>query len=129
MQNSMMVFTFSVFDWRCPFWANFVLKIKILNLNWNLALRLIQIHRIQWWCSNGVQWWYTFWTNLVQKIFSLSWNLLNFTNSNVQNTMVVFTFSALDRKYPFRANFFQRIKIVRLSWKLVPTLIPTDRIQ
>ena len=32
MQNSMVLFTFSVFDWKYPFWANFVQKIKIISL-------------------------------------------------------------------------------------------------
>ena len=37
------------------------------------------------------------------------------TNSNMQNSMVVFTFFDLDRKYPFRANLIQKIKTVSLS--------------
>ena len=32
MQNLMMVFTFSVFDWKYLFWRNLVQKIKIFNL-------------------------------------------------------------------------------------------------
>ena len=51
MQNSMLMFTFSVFDWNYPLWAKLVLKIKIVNLNWNLVPRLIRICRIQWCCS------------------------------------------------------------------------------
>ena len=51
MQNSMVVFTFSVLDWKYPFWANLVQKIKIVSLSWNLRIRLIGICRIQWWCS------------------------------------------------------------------------------
>ena len=39
----------------------------------------------------------------------------NKTISNVQNSMVVFTFSVLDRKHPFLANVVQKIKIVNLS--------------
>ena len=31
--------------------GKFVERIKIFSLSWNLALRLIQIHRIEWWCS------------------------------------------------------------------------------
>ena len=46
-----------------------------------------------------------------------------YTNSNMQNPIVVFTFSVLDRKYPFRTNLVQKIKIISLSWKLVPKLI------
>ena len=32
MQNSLMLFTFFVFDRKCPFWANLVQKIKIVSL-------------------------------------------------------------------------------------------------
>ena len=37
--------------------------------------------------------------------------------------MVVFTFSVLDGKYIFWTNLPQKIKIVSLSWNLLPTLI------
>ena len=37
------------------------------------------------------------------------------TNLNMQNSMVVFTVAVLDQKYPFWANFAQKIKIVSLS--------------
>ena len=43
--------------------------------------------------------------------------------------MVVFTFSVFNRKYPFRENLAQRIKIVSLSQSLVPRLIRIRRIQ
>ena len=33
MQNSVVMFTFSVFDWKCPFWANLVQKFKIVTLS------------------------------------------------------------------------------------------------
>ena len=35
--------------------------------------------------------------------------------------MVMFTFSLLDQKYILWANFNQKIKILSLSWNLVPT--------
>ena len=44
-------------------------------------------------------------------------------NLNMQNSIVVFTFCVLDRKYPFWANLFQKIKIVSLSSNFVPRLI------
>ena len=37
----------------------------------------------------------------------------------MQNLMVVFTFSVLDRKYPFWTKLFQKIKTVSLTWSLV----------
>ena len=40
------------------------------------------------------------------------------TNSNMQNAVVMFAFSVLDRKYRFWENLFQEIKIVSLKSKL-----------
>ena len=71
MRNSMMMFTFSVFDHKCLSWAK-----------WNLIQRLIPICKIQWWClfylfltENS----YSFWANLIQKIetINLSWKLVH----------------------------------------------------
>ena len=45
------MFAFSISDLKCPFWINLVQLGKIFSLSWNLVLRLIQICRIQWWCS------------------------------------------------------------------------------
>ena len=42
------------------------------------------------------------------------------TNLNMQNSMVMSTFSGFDWKYPFGANLVQKIKIACLSWYLVP---------
>ena len=36
-------------------------------------------------------------------------------NSNMWNSMMMFTFPILEWKYPFRANFIQQIKIVSLN--------------
>ena len=52
-----------------------------------------------------------------------------YSNSGMQNSMVMFILSVFDLKYPFWANLVQKIKIVTLSWNLVPTLIRTWRIQ
>ena len=49
--KSMMVFTFFVFDQKCPFWTNLFQNVKIISLSWNLVSRLIWICRIQWCCS------------------------------------------------------------------------------
>ena len=43
----MVVYIFCVFDWKYPFWENSIQKIKIVSLNWNLVVSLIQICRIQ----------------------------------------------------------------------------------
>ena len=40
------------------------------------------------------------------------------TNSNMQNSMVMFTFSVFYQKYPFWVNLVQKIKIVSFSTNL-----------
>ena len=42
---------FFCLDWKQPFWANVVQKIKIVSLSRNLVPKLIRICRIQWWYS------------------------------------------------------------------------------
>ena len=80
MQNSMVMFTFLVFDCEYTFWANLVQKVKIINLRGNLVPTLIGICRIQWWSSLFFVFDQTcpFWANLIQnvKIISLSRNLV-----------------------------------------------------
>ena len=68
---------------------------------------------------------YHFWVNLVQKNQNCQFILKfgTWTNSNMQNSMAMFIFSAFRWDYPFWANLVQLIKIVRLSWNLVPRLI------
>ena len=41
----------------------------------------------------------------------------SYTNANMQNSMVVFTFFVLNRKHPFWANLVQNVKIVSLKAK------------
>ena len=41
----------------------------------------------------------------------------------MQNSMVMFTFPVFGRKYPVWDNLVQKIKIVSLSWNLIPRLI------
>ena len=43
-------------------------------------------------------------------------------SSNMQNSMVMFTFSFLDRKYHFLINLVHKFEIVSLSWNSVPRL-------
>ena len=50
-----------------------------------------------------------------KKNCQLKLKFVNWANSNMQNSMVVFTFSALDWKHPFQSNSIQKIKIVSLS--------------
>ena len=50
------------------------------------------------------------------------------TNSNMQNSMAIFKFSAFYWNYHFWASLVQLIKIVHLSWNLAPRLIRLCRI-
>ena len=44
-------------------------------------------------------------------------------NSNMLNSIMLFTFPVLDQKYPFWTNLIQKSKIVSLNWNLVTTII------
>ena len=114
MQNSFVVFTFSVFDQKHTFWANLVQKIKIVSLSWNLISRKIGIDRIQWCCS--------FFQFSTGSTFSGKFGPVN---SNMQNSVVLFTFSGFEQQYLFCAHLLQKNKIVSLSWHLVPSIIGT----
>ena len=48
LQNSIVKFTFSVFNGKYPFWASLVQKIKIFSLSQNLVPRLIRVSSVQW---------------------------------------------------------------------------------
>ena len=88
---------------------------------------LIRIRRIQWRCSL-----YAEFNHAVHFFFRLKIPFLGkfgpknqnyqfklkfgtYTNSNMQNSMVMFILSVFDWKYPFWANLVQKIKIVTLS--------------
>ena len=45
-----------------------------------------------------------------------------FSNSNMENSIMMFNFSNFDWKYPFWVNLVKKIKIVSLSGNLVPTI-------
>ena len=90
MQNSMMLFTFFIFDQECTFWANLV-QIVTVSLRWNLITRLIWICKIQWQCSLFFNWKHPFWANLVHniKIVSLRLNLVVSLIRICRNTVFV----------------------------------------
>ena len=81
MQNSMVVFTFSVLDQNFLFRTNF--------------------------CQNDfsiLDWKHTFQIKLAQKNQNCQFDLkfCKKTETNTQNSVVVITFSVLDKKHPFR---------------------------
>ena len=122
----MMLFSILVFDWKYPFWANLVLKIKIDTLSWNFVRTLVRTCRIQSWC-----YFFCFWSEIpfLGKLcpkhqnshFKLKFG--TYTNSNMQNSMVMFNFFVFDRKYRFWVNLVQKVKIISWSWNLVARLI------
>ena len=61
--------------------------------------------------------------------FQFKLKCVTWTNSNMKNSMALFTFSVLDRKHPFWRNLVQKVKIVSLSWNLLLRLIRTWRMQ
>ena len=73
--------------------ADLLQKLKFLSVSWNLSPRLIQICRIQWWCSpflfeaGNTSFW-QIWSKQI-KIVALSWNL------------VLYISSVFDRKHQF----------------------------
>ena len=126
------MFTFSVFDRKYPFRANFFKKMKIISLSWNLLPRLIRKCRIQWWCSF---YFILYWKCLFGQIWPKKTNchfklkLCSKTNSNMQNSMVILFCFFCDRKYPFCVNLVQKSKTASLGWNLVIRLIRIHRNQ
>ena len=126
------MFTFSVFDGKYRFWANLVQNIKIVSWRWNLIPRLIRICRIQWCCSrflflSGNTLFGQTWSKNQNYQFKLKF--VTYTNSNMQNSMVMFTFFCFDQKYPFWAKMVQKVRMISWCWNLIPRLIGICRIQ
>ena len=131
MKNSIVMFTFSVFHWKYPYWANFFSKFKIILISWNWVQRLVPLCRIQWCYSLlllYIDWKYPFWVNSVQKIkiVGLSWDLVQrlIRIRRIPRWLLFFSiFFFLDRIYHYWANSLQKTKIVSWSWNLVTRLI------
>ena len=126
MENSMIVFIACLLDWKYPYWACLVEKMKVVSFSWNLVLSLTHIWRVQWLCSlflfmnRNI----LFVANLFQKIKIVCWSQ-NLETSLIRICRVQWLFSFysfLDWKYPFWVNLVQKMKIVTLSWNLVPRL-------
>ena len=126
MQDSVVMLTFFDFDRKKLFWVNLVQKIEIVSLFRYLVPGLTQMSRIQWICSIVL---------LLSEFLFLSKfcpNYQNFpfkrkfgtqTNSNMQNSVEMFTFLDVDRNYLFRAYLFEKFK------SLLPRLILICRIE
>ena len=105
MQNSMVMFILSVFDWKYPFWANLVQKIKIISWSLNLVARLIRICWIQWCCSL-----FSFWTG--SALLGQIWSKLSY--------LQFFLFPI--RNALFLENLVQNVKVVSLRLNLLATI-------
>ena len=94
MHNSVVLFIFSVFDWKYPFMANFILEVEV----WYLEFQICRIHKSFTF--------FRFWPDILflGKIgprnqncqFKLKFGIL--TNWNMQNSLLILTFSVFDRK-------------------------------
>ena len=71
---------------------------------------------------------FPFWENLVKKNQDCQLKLKfgTLTDSNIQNSMVILAFTVFNWNYPSWANLAQKIKIVNLSWNVVPSLINSN---
>ena len=132
MQTSMLMFVLSVFDWKYPFWVNLVQKVKIMSWSRNLVAGLIRICRIQWYCSLflflvEIPFLDKFGPKNQNSCFKLKF--CTYSNSNMQNSMVMFIYFVFDDKYLFWANLAQKVKIISWSRNLVARLIRICRIQ
>ena len=105
MQNSIVMFTFPVFNWKYSFWMKMNQKIKIVSLSENLVPRLTCILRINL---------------IVYLVPTLIWIC------KIQCVVHIFCFRL---EIPFLGKFSSKIRIASLSWNLVPRLISICRIQ
>ena len=116
MQNSVVIFTFSVLDQKHPFVANLVSQFKTVFFSkWNLVPRLIGICRIQWCCSLFHFWTGNvfFWANLVQKIQNCLFKLEFFTwLIRMWRIPWWCSFLCFWWKYSFSGNIFQKINVM-----------------
>ena len=93
-----------IFHWKYPFCVNFVQKLRIFSLGWNLVLRLIQICRNLWWCS--IPFLGKFGPKNQNCQFELKFSTL--TNFNIQNSIVAgLHFFCFRPEKPFLGKFGQ----------------------
>ena len=85
IQNSMVMFDYSVGDRKYLFWKNLVQKIKIVSLSWNLVHKLIRICTIQWWCFAPE---IHFFGKLGSKIQNYLFNMAHIQCQNLLNKLI-----------------------------------------
>ena len=113
MHNSIVMFTFFVFDHKYRFWANVVSKVKVISLSSNLARRLLRIcWTVVFTCflfNQKCHIWATFVKKSQNYQFKLKFSTYN--NSNMQNSMVMFILSVFNK-----STFFGQLWSKK--WKL-----------
>ena len=110
---------FFCFQPEIPFFQNLFRKIKIVSWSRNLVHKLIRISRIQWWCSlfcfrPEILFLGKFGPKNQNDQFKVK--LDTWTNSNMQNSMGMFTFLFSAKKYSFWTHLVQNVKIISLRW-------------
>ena len=117
-----------------PFLGKFGLKIKIVSLSWHLVPRLTRICNVE--LNGAVPFLYfkpetPFLGKFGPKTQNCQFKLTfgTWTNSKMQNSMAMFIFYILDRKYSFWKNLVQKVEIASLSWNLVARLIRINKTQ
>ena len=115
MLNSMVMFTFSVLDWKYSICANLAQKIKIDCLRRNLAFTLIRIC----WCdgdiqifSMGLQISYLEQCGPESQNRVIKMKLGAWANSNMKNSMVMFLVLFGTENYALGQIWWKKIKIV-----------------
>ena len=131
MQNLMVVFTFPFFRPEICFLGKFrpknqncLLKVKFgtqTNLNFQNSMVLFTFHY-----RPEIPFFGQIWSEKCNCQYKLKF--ATYINSNMQNSIVKFTFTVFNWICPFWTNMVQKIKIVYLSWTLVPRIIQIGRI-
>ena len=78
-QSSMVMFRFSVFNWKCHFWASLVQKIKIVSLSWNLVLQQFKYAEF----NDAVHFFRFHFASFIQRIYLAFWCYLINSFSNM----------------------------------------------
>ena len=123
-----MTSIFSVLDQKNPFWVNLAKKIEIVSLSGNSVPRLIWICGVQWWCSL-----FQFLTGntVLGKFgpknqtcqFELKFGTRLIWICRIMQKICGVHFLCFGREKLFLGKSYKKIKIVSLSWFLVPRLI------
>ena len=116
------------FQVEIPFLGKFGPKFKMISLSWNFGPRLIQICRIPWRCSlfllsTGNTFLGIFGPKNQNRQFELKFCARLIWICRIMQKICGVHFFCFGREKPFLGKSYKKIKIVSLSWFLVPRLI------